>query len=151
MKQKTILNIAGATLLLVMLAGPLTAGRQNSYISPESTAGGDTAFTQWQFLLETPALFDMYYKLVRCNGQHVLELKLLNENPMEQTVSFDVVVKGLDNKVIVQKSYEVTYPGGQMKEANCSEGKEPGLMFVIPGKQGPAGLKIEAILKNQTK
>lgn len=148
MKKKTTLIIAVAILLLMMHAGPLTAGRQHTSNQSLLPAETDTVLVEWQFLVETTTLFDIFYRIVRCNGQNVLELKLLNENPMEQIVSFDITVKGTGETILVQQSYTGTYFGGQFIEANCKEGREPDMTLVIPGNEDPASLKVNAILGN---
>lgn len=148
MKKKTTLIIAGTTLFLAMLAGPLTAGRQSIGMQPVPTTESDSVLVEWQFLTETTTLFDIFYRIVRCNGQNVVELKLLNENPREQIVSFDITVTGTGETILVQQSYTGTFSGNQFIEANCKEGREPDKMFVIPGNEDPTSLKVNAILRN---
>ncbi len=139
--------IAGMVFLMI-LSEPARASRQDDARTFIQPSGVDSVLVSWRFLKETPSLFDVWARIVRCDGKNVVELKLFNENPKEQSVSFDIIIAGADGKTLLKKSYSETLKGGVMKVGNCLEGKEPALVLIIPGKADVNTISLSATIIN---
>ena len=86
---------------------------------PPST--NQKVFKDWTLLQENNAKFiDVFYRIVECDTSNYIELRIFNENSIDQTVEFDIDVKNGMNSNKFQKSIKLDVKKGAIVASPCT-------------------------------
>ena len=131
--------------LLALLASFTLPGGINSQIQDLPGQNEPIVYTDWTPLGESPDMFDVSYRIVKCSsaaGAQV-HLHVFNENMNSSSVSFKVnVTDNVSGDSFVQ-SIDHAMAFGDMHSAECGSSSNNDLSIAVPNGYDPANTSVE--------
>jgi hypothetical protein len=100
----------------------------------------------WQMIGESKNHVDVFYRIVRCNNTNQLQLKILSESNIDQTVEFDITVINKLDKEQFTKSVSRAISKMQTVQGDCFT-ELSDLKIFLPEKYYALNLDVKIIFK----
>lgn len=112
--------------------------------NPPST--NQKVFKDWTLLQENnDKLIDVFYRIVECDTSNYIELRVFNENSIDQTVEFNIDVKNGMNSNKFQKSIKLDVKKGAIVASPCTANSKDNLAIELPKGYDPEKILIVTI------
>jgi hypothetical protein len=83
-------------------------------------ANDPAVIKDWVMLAESKTMIDVSYRVVKCGTTTQIHLLVFNENSMDQSVDFDVVVSGVAEDQTFTKNVKLSVQKASMYKAVCT-------------------------------
>lgn len=75
----------------------------------------------WQMVAESKTMIDVSYRIIKCGTTTQIHLLVFNENNMDQTADFDVVVTGALEEQTFTKNVKLSTQKATIYKAVCAQ------------------------------
>lgn len=93
----------------------------------------EKVFVDWRMLAEeNQKMVDVFYRIIECDSDTIIEFKVFNENATEQNIAFDVSISAPMNSKTHTESFSMKIKGGEMFFPVCGTHAHADLAVKLP-------------------
>lgn len=128
--MKSKITLKSFILFISLYAAGISSGIGKNPL-PKPT---ENVIVNWQLIQENNAkLVDVFYRIVQCDTNTVIELKVFNENSITQDINFDLKVSSpMNNKSFSNSVKLADVPAGNIFSPQCGSKTHSNLTINLP-------------------
>lgn len=106
----------------------------------------ETVYKDWQMLSDSKNLVEIFYCVVKCNGESKIYLKIFNDGSGDQDIKISLAIMNDADKKHFTVSKKIFAKKGVFHIATCDSDTLSELKITLPDTFDPSGISVKQIM-----